>query len=154
MAEKKRSDVPARIDPFAEFDVFRDWARPFGISNLMRDVFRTAPEAGRWLPPVDIVENDGGYAITIEVPGAKKDDVSVVCQNNVLTVKGEKKSEREEKDEHRHYVERSYGSFSRAFTLPSDANGDAVKAHFHDGVLTVEIPKSEERKPKVVDIKS
>jgi HSP20 family protein len=103
---------------------------------------------------VDIVESNEGYVITVEIPGTKKEDVTVECHENVLTIKGEKKSEREEKDEHRHYVERSYGSFSRAFTLPSDASGDQVKASFRNGVLSVEIPKAEERKPKVVDIKA
>lgn len=153
MAEK-RSAVPVRIDPFAEFDLIRDWGRPLGMPRLMRDVFGGRPEPGQWLPPVDIVENDDAYSITVEIPGARKEDVNVESHDNVLTIKGEKKSEREEKDEHRHYVERSYGSFSRAFTLPSDAAGDKVKATFRDGVLTIEVPKAEERKPKVVDIKT
>jgi HSP20 family protein len=155
MSEKKKGLAPVRIDPLAEFDVFRDWGRPLGLSRMMRDAFRFGDEAtGRWLPPVDITESDDSYSISLEVPGSKKEDVTVECHDNVLTIKGEKKSEREEKDEHRHYVERSYGSFSRAFTLPSDAAGDQVKAKFRDGVLSVEIPKAEERKPRVVDIKS
>jgi HSP20 family protein len=153
MSEKKPI-VPARIDPFAEFDLFRDWGRPLGTSRLMRNALRGLDEPARWMPPVDIAESDTGYAITVELPGMKKEDVTVECHENILTIKGEKKSEREEENEHRHYVERSYGSFSRAFTLPSDANPDMVKASFSDGVLSVEIPKAEERKPKVVDIKS
>jgi len=153
MAEKK-SIVPGRVDPFAELDLFRDWDRPLHLSRLLRDAFRGIGESGRWLPPVDIGEGDAGYTITVELPGAKKDDVSVECHENVLTIKGEKRSEREEKDEHRHYVERSYGSFSRSFTLPSDALCDQVKATFRDGVLSVEVPKAEETKPKVVDIKT
>jgi HSP20 family protein len=153
MTERK-SMKPARIDPFEEFDLVRDWGRPLGISRLMRDAFRSAGEPARWLPPVDITESDEGYAITVELPGTSKEDVSVEFHENVLTIKGEKGSEREEKGEHRHYIERSYGSFSRAFTLPSDAAGDRVKASFRDGVLSVEIPKAEERKPKVVDIKT
>jgi HSP20 family protein len=153
MTEKK-SVVPARIDPFADFDVFQDWGRPLGISRLMRDALRGVGGVARWLPPVDIAENDEGYVITVELPGTKKEDVSVECHENVLTIKGEKRSEREEKSEHRHYVERSYGSFSRAFSLPGDAAAERVKASFHDGVLSVEIPKAEHRKPKLVDIKS
>jgi HSP20 family protein len=151
---EKRSDAPVRVDPFGEFDLIRDWGRPLGMSRFMRDVFGGRQEPGRWLPPVDIAESDDDYSITVEIPGAKKEDVNVECHDNILTIKGEKKSTREEKKEHRHYVERSYGSFSRAFTLPSDAAGDQVKATFREGVLTIEVPKAEERKPKVVDIKS
>jgi HSP20 family protein len=151
MSEKKKI-VPARIDPFAEFDLFRDWGQPRGISRLMREALQGG-EAERWLPPVDIAESGDRYTITVELPGTNKEDVTVECHDNVLTIKGEKKSEREEKGEHRHYVERRYGSFSRAFTLPSDASGDQVKAKFREGVLTVEIVKAEGRKPKVVDIK-
>ena len=153
MTEKK-SVVPARIDPFADFDLIQDWGRPLGISRLMREAFRGMGTPARWLPPVDIAETDEGYVITVELPGTKREDVTVECHENVLTIKGEKRSEREEKDEHRHLVERSYGSFSRAFSLPGDATADKVKASFRDGVLSVEIPKSERRKPKVVDIKS
>jgi len=151
---EKRTDHPVRIDPWSESDLFRDWARPFGLSRLMRDAFGGREGGTSWLPPVDIAENDDQYAITVEIPGAKKEDVSVECHDNVLTIKGEKKSEREEKQEHRHYVERSFGSFSRTFTLPNDADGDRINATFRDGVLSVEVPKSEGRKPKVVDIKS
>ena len=151
MSEKK-AITPTRIDPFAEFDLFRDWSRPIGISRLMREALR-GTEACRWMPPVDIAETDEKYSITVELPGTAKEDVNVECHDNVLTIKGEKKSEREEKTEQRHVVERRYGSFSRAFTLPSDATGEQVKATFREGVLTVEIPKAEERKPKVVDIK-
>ncbi len=151
MSEKK-AITPARIDPFAEFDLFRDWGRPLGLSRLMRDALQ-GTETFRWMPPVDIAESDEKYSITVELPGTAKEDVNVECHDNVLTIKGEKKSEREEKTEQRHVVERRYGSFSRAFTLPSDATGEQVKATFREGVLTVEIPKAEERKPKVVDIK-
>jgi len=150
---EKKPAVPTRIDPFGDFDLFQDWGRPLGISRLMRDALRGMAAPVRWLPPVDIVESDEGYVITVELPGAKKEDVNVECHENVLTIKGEKRSEREEKSEHRHYVERSYGSFSRAFSLPGDAAADKVKASFREGVLSVEIPKAESRKPKVIDIK-
>jgi len=151
---EKRSNQPVRVDPWGEVDLFRDWNRPFGMSRLMREAFGGRDTGSSWLPPVDISESDDQYSISVEIPGAKKEDVTVECHDNVLTIKGEKNSEREEKEEHRHYVERSYGSFSRAFTLPSDAAGDRVKATFRDGVLSVEVPKAEARKPKVVDIKS
>ena len=79
--------------------------------------------------------------------------MTVECHDNVLTIKGEKRDEREEKHEHRHYVERSYGSFTRSFRMPPDASDD-IKASFRDGVLTVEVHKHEEKKPKVVTIEA
>jgi HSP20 family protein len=102
---------------------------------------------------VDISEDDGHYIVTAEVAGAKKDDVTVELEDNVLTIRGEKKSEREEKDEHRRYVERTYGSFSRSFSLPGNADPDRVEASIEDGVLTIEIGKREEAKPKTIAVK-
>ena len=77
--------------------------------------------------------------------------MTVECHDNVLTIKGEKRSEREEEAEHRHYVERSFGSFTRGFRMPPSASND-VKANFRDGVLTIEIAKQEEKRPNVVSI--
>ena len=127
-----------------DLDPFRDFFR--SPLRTHRGPWGEAGQRG-WAPAMDIAESDGGYA----VPGASKDDVSVECHDNVLTVKGEKRDEREEKDEHRHYVERSYGSFTRSFRLPADASND-IKAGFRDGVLTIEVAKREEKKPRVVSI--
>jgi len=108
--------------------------------------------------PSDIVDawytpDDDKYVITAEVPGAGKDDVTLEVHDNVLTLRGEKRSEREEKKEQVRYVERSYGSFSRSFTLPSNADANRVTADFKDGVLRVEVPKAAEAKPKVISIR-
>jgi HSP20 family protein len=100
---------------------------------------------------MDIVEGSDHYTITVELPGASKDDVTVECHENLLTIKGEKRSEREEDEGHHHYTERTYGRFSRSVRLPSDAAED-VEATFKDGVLNVEIPKIEARKPRTVVI--
>jgi HSP20 family protein len=144
---------PARRSALAEFDPFRDLLRPGRFSRLVGDPW--APEAAgasaRWAPAMDVAEGKGSYTITLEVPGANKDDISVECHDGVLTVKGEKRDEREEHEEHRHFVERSYGSFSRSVRLPTDA-ADDINAVYREGVLTVEIQKHEERKPKVVSI--
>jgi HSP20 family protein len=102
---------------------------------------------------MDVAESKDGYTVTAEIPGVSKDDISVECHDNVITIKGEKRDEREETDEHRHYVERSYGSFSRSFRLPPDASED-IQASFRDGVLTVVVPKQEEKKPRTVTIKA
>lgn len=106
------------------------------------------------LPAIDLHEDDGSFVVTAELPGVRKEDVVVELENGVLTLRGEKRSEREEKKERRRYVERSYGAFSRSFTLPPNVDGDRIHADFADGVLTVTIPKSSETKPRTVDIKS
>ena len=150
--EKKRERSSA-LEPFGfgERGLLRPWA-PFG--RLMDELFSERFGAARWAPSVDVAENDDAYVITAELPGAKREDVSVEIHGDVVCIRGEKKCEREEKNERRHVVERSFGSFERSFTLPPNAAGDRIGATFKDGVLTVTIPKSEEQKPKQVDIKS
>lgn len=138
-----------RIDPFAEFDLFSDWRRPLAAARIGQ---RGSNAAAAWRPAADVHETAERYAISFELPGTDKEDVSVEVHDNVLTVKGEKKATEVAEGERRHHIERVYGSFTRAFTLPSDVEGDAVKATFRNGVLTVEIPKAEEQKPKVVEI--
>jgi HSP20 family protein len=140
-----------RIDPFAEFDLFSDWRRPLATSRA-RTLSHRPSIASAWRPAVDVSETAEGYAISFELPGTEKEDVSVEVHDNVLTVKGEKKASEIVEGERRHHVERVYGRFTRAFTLPNEVAGDAVKATFRNGVLTVEIPKAEEQKPKVVKI--
>jgi HSP20 family protein len=159
MTEKKPTRSLATWDPFDELDLFRSWSpfRELGMSRLGRlfdERFGALAPAGRLVPAVDISEDDDRYVVSVEVPGAKKEDVTVESDDNVLTIRGEKRSEREEKKEQTRYVERVYGSFSRSFTLPPNVAADRVSASFKDGVLSVEIPKREEKKPKVVSIKS
>jgi HSP20 family protein len=155
MAEKKEAAV-ARRDPFAELMDWRPfWSPLFGREgrSLLEDVWGRGA-GGRLAPCVDITEDDGHYVVTAELPGTRREDVTVELEEGVLTIRGEKKNEREEKKEKRRFVERSYGSFSRSFTLPANADADKVAASFKDGVLTVTIDKKAEAKPRVVDIKS
>lgn len=154
MAEKKERSVQ-RIDPFAEL---ADW-RPFWSPFFGREGRSLLEEAwGRGgrapVPSVDVSEDDGNFIVTAELPGTKREDVNVELEDDVLTIRGEKRSEREEKKEQRRFVERSYGSFSRSFTLPANADPERVSAAFKDGVLTVTIGKRPETKPRVVDIKA
>ncbi len=104
-----------------------------------------------WTPAVDIDENDNEFSIKAELPGVKKADVKVNIVNDVLTIKGEKKTEVKDKKQHR--VERSYGSFVRSFTLPHAVDSSKVGAEYAQGVLNLVIPKSEAQKPKQIDIK-
>lgn len=159
MAEKRSEQVPERqtagIRPWSPF---RDFGWPFGrlFDELLGErwvPWTPATTMGRWTPALDLHENDNAYVVTVELPGAKREDIHVEVHENVLTIRGEKRSERESSSEKRHYVERCYGSFSRAFTLPAGADTDRIQATFKDGVLTVEIPKTEQKKPKQVDIK-
>ncbi len=164
MSEKKEKESKgvARWDPFGELEAWeplRDWPfRGFGapsrLARMMEEMFERPARRGQLFPALDVTEDDGNYVFSVELPGAKKDDVSIECENKVLTIRGEKKSEREERKEKGRYLERSYGAFSRSFTLPPNADPDRIQASFKDGVLTVTIAKTEETKPKVISIKT
>ena len=110
----------------------------------------TVPE---WAPLVDIIEDDKEYLIKVELPEVKKEDVKVAVENGVLTITGERKSEKEEKNKKFHRIERAYGSFERSFIVPDYAEADRVNAEFKDGVLKVHLPKGEKAKPKQIEVK-
>ncbi|MGQ9608670.1 MAG: Hsp20/alpha crystallin family protein [bacterium] len=107
---------------------------------------------GEWAPTVDVAETDENIVVTAELPGVKQNDVEITVVDDVLTLKGEKKEEKEIKKENYHRIERSYGSFQRSITLPTGVQADKAKATYKDGVLTVTIPKVEEAKPKSIKI--
>lgn len=111
-------------------------------------------EYGAWLPPVDLREEADKVVLEMEVPGIRKEDVEIHIENNVLTVRGEKKFERDEKKENYHKIERTYGKFSRSFSLPSAIKSDSVEATMKDGILVLSLPYAEEAKPKKIAIKS
>jgi HSP20 family protein len=106
-----------------------------------------------WSPSVDISEDDKEWLIKADLPQVKKEDVKVTVENGVLTVTGERKFEKEEKDKKYHRIERSYGNFFWSFTLPEGAEGAKVSAQFKDGVLEVRLPKNEKAKSKAVEVK-
>ena len=106
-----------------------------------------------WTPAVDIVERENEFEVKVELPGGKKDDVKITLESNILTIRGEKKQEGEEKGENLQRVERSYGSFQRSFTLPTTVKNDKVDANYRDGILTISLPKAEEAKPKQIEVK-
>jgi HSP20 family protein len=107
---------------------------------------------GRWIPAVDISENENSLYVDVEIPGMKKEDIKVSLEHNVLSLRGEKKHEKEVKDENYHRWERSYGSFARSFELPIPVQADKIKASYKSGVLHIELPKAEEVKPKEIPI--
>ena len=101
---------------------------------------------------MDFSENDDRFVLTMELAGAKKENVTVEAHENVLTIRGEKRSERTDENEQRRYVALSFDSFCRSFSLPANADADAVGARFADGVLTIEIAKREEAEPETNEV--
>jgi HSP20 family protein len=161
MAEKqeKEARVPARWDPFGELVEWeRGWPfREMGWPRFPRVFEEFFGERGKGrglVPALDITEDDGTYKVTIELPGVAKDDVHVEVEEGVLSVRGEKKTEREEKKGKARWTERSYGSFCRSFSLPPNADPERIEASFKDGVLTLVLTKTEPAKSKQVSIKS
>ena len=106
-----------------------------------------------WTPAVDVEERDDEYQVKVELPGVNKDDVKITMQDNVLTIRGEKKQEKESKNSNYHRVERSYGSFQRSFTLPTSVKHDKIEASYKEGILTIGLPKAEDAKPKHIEVK-
>jgi HSP20 family protein len=106
----------------------------------------------RWIPAMDLVETDDHLVLRADLPGISEDDIEIEIKDNVLTVSGERKSEREDKGEGYHRVERSFGRFSRSLSLPDGVDADSVNAGFDRGVLEVKIPKPAETKPHRVQI--
>ncbi len=123
----------------------------FGES--LEDAF--APSMG-WVPSVEVTEKGEDIIVSCELPGMVKEDVEIVLKNNVLTIRGEKKEERKEEVTSKRYLvyERSYGSFSRSFSLPTTVSADKVNATFENGVLTIHLPKTAESKDRLIPIKS
>jgi HSP20 family protein len=144
-----------RWDPFREMDDLQTRLNSiFGRRpNRLADGNKETLTVAEWLPLVDVSEDDKEYLIKAELPEVKKDDVKVTVENGVLTVTGERRFEKEEKDRKYHRIERSYGSFTRSFSVPDDADDSKVSAEFKDGVLTMRLAKTEKARPKSVQVK-
>lgn len=157
--EVKKS-APARTGSVERWRSFHDemdrlferFSKGFGVPAFepffSRDIELAAPV-------VDVVEDDKAFTVTAELPGIDEKDVDVTVSGGVLTIKGEKKKEREEKDKNHYLSERSYGSFERAFSLPEGVDQDKIAANFAKGVLTVTLPKNAEaQKSKKIEVKA
>ena len=141
-----------RWEPAREMMTLRE-----AMDHLFDDAF-TRPLRlgnGHWsMPTVDMYQTDNEIVVKAAIPGVKADDVQINVTGEVLTIKGEKRSEREEKEANYHVVERNYGSFSRSLKLPAAVELDKIEAKYDKGVLTVTCPKKEEVKPKAIEIKT
>lgn len=111
-----------------------------------------AAQTALWAPRTDISETEDRYVLRMDMPGLSKKDLNIELRNDTLTVSGERKSEQEENEENFHRLERSYGRFFRSFTLPQASDTEKVKAWMKEGVLTVEVPKREESKPRRIEV--
>jgi HSP20 family protein len=148
--------VLTRWEPIREFASLQD--RMNRLFNMnMNDNFGqvTAQEslaAGSFIPPVDVYEDEQGISLKVEVPGIEEKDIDIRLENNLLSVRGERKLESETKEENYHRIERRYGSFTRTFTLPNTVNTEDVKASYAKGVLTIHLGKRAEAKPKQIKV--
>jgi HSP20 family protein len=138
------------------FEPFRDLLNLQGQMNrLFQDFGRGSDElltSGTFVPLVDIYEDEHSVSLRLEVPGMQEKDIEVSLENNTLTVRGERKFEKEEKEENFHRIERRYGSFSRSFTLPNTVDTDKVEANYENGVLKIKLAKRAEAKPKQIKV--
>ena len=140
-----------RYAPFADTEEFPTGLRLFqdSINRLLsEDGVKTRP----WAPAVDILETENELILKANVPGVDMKDVDIQLENGTLTVKGERKFEKEEKNKGFHRMERSYGSFVRIFTVPDAVDAEHVKAAYEAGVLTITLPKKEIAKPKAIKV--
>ena len=139
-----------KYNPFADVEDFPTGLRLFqdSINRLFSDQSATRP----WAPPVDIFETDNDLVLKADLPDVKMEDIDIQIENGTLTLKGERRFEKNENNKGFHRIERSYGSFVRYFTLPETVNTENVRAEYHHGVLTVTLPKKEIAKPKSVKV--
>jgi len=141
-----------RWEPFRDLMTLQDrlnrmFSEPFtGVTN------QESLSAGAFVPPVDVYEDDHGIRLKMEVPGIDEKDIDIRLENSLLTVRGERKLESETKQENYHRMERSYGSFTRSFSLPTSVNPEDVKAGYSKGVLTIHLGKRAEARPKQIKV--
>lgn len=140
-------------DPFREIAVLQDrMNRLFGDFLERGHPHEEGLETGVWMPTVDIHETQDAICVRADLPGVDKDAVSVEVKEGVLTLRGERKLDKEVKEENYHRIERSSGTFLRSFTLPSSVDAEKVTARMKDGVLEVDLPKKEQARPKKIEV--
>jgi len=139
-----------RWDPFREVAALQN-----RVNSLFRDFNdgESSLTTTNFIPAVDIYEDEKKIVLKVEVPGIPEKDLDVSVENNTLTVKGERKFEKEEKEENFHRIERRYGSFFRAFTLPATVETENIDAKYEDGLLKLELKKKPEAQPKQIKVK-
>jgi HSP20 family protein len=141
-----------RFDPFREMASLQD-----RVNRMFADVYGRRDDdvmtRGEWMPPVDIYQTDGHeLVLKAELPDLNRDDISIKVENNTLTISGQKKMDTAVQENQYHRIERTFGAFSRSFTLPAMVDTNAIGADYKNGVLTVRLPLREEAKPKQIQV--
>ena len=139
-----------RVKVWEPFRSFKPFYGDFG--SWFDEAAENTAGDGHWHPSVDVYETDDSYVLKADLPGVTKEDIKIDINKNTLTIKGEKKSEEKVEKENYVRVERSYGSFSRSFSLSDKVNTENIKANYKDGVLEITLPKKEEVKPKEIKV--
>ena len=141
-----------RWDPFRDLNLLQD-----RMNRLFEDASRNwksdePASTTTWSPAVDIFETESEIVVKAEVPGMERKDITLNLENNVLTLRGERRFLKEAKEENYHRIERSYGGFSRAFSIPATVDEEKIRADYQDGVLKIVLPKKEQLRPKQIKI--
>ncbi|SRR6266545_2667236 len=141
-----------RYDPFRDLRTLQEEVNRLFSTNLTRGFGEEGIGRGAWNPSVDIYENKDQIVLEAELPGMNREDFELSVENNVITLRGERQFEKKHESDNYHRVERSYGSFTRSFTLPQTVSADGTTAEYRNGVLRVTLPKREETKARRIEI--
>jgi|SRR5687768_2969835 len=141
-----------RYDPFRDLRTLQEEVNRLFSTNLTRSFGDEGIGRGAWAPSVDIYENKDQIVLEAELPGMNQDDFDLSIENNVITLRGERKFEKTEESDNYHRVERSYGAFTRSFTLPHTVSAEGATAEYNNGVLRVTLPKREETKARRIQV--
>jgi HSP20 family protein len=141
-----------RYDPFRDLRSLQDEVNRLFTTNLSRAFGDEGIARGAWNPSVDIYENKDHIVLEAELPGMRREDFDLSIENNVITLRGERRFEKKDDSDNYHRVERSYGSFTRSFTLPQTVTAEGATAEYRNGVLRVTLPKREEVKARRIEI--
>jgi HSP20 family protein len=140
---------------FNRTEAFRGSSFQHQLDRLFTDAFQRSSDEGSittWAPPVDIFETEHELVVKADLPDIKPEELDIRVENNILTIRGERKFEKKATENNYLRVERAYGAFSRSFSLANTVNAEAIKADYKDGVLTLNVPKREEAKPKQIKV--
>jgi HSP20 family protein len=143
-----------RYDPFRDLRNLQEEVNRLFTGNIGRTYDDEGIARGSWNPSVDIYENKDQIVLEAELPGMSREDFDLTIENNVITLRGERRFEKKENTENYHRVERAYGSFTRSFTLPNTVTGEGATADYRNGVLRVTLPKREETKARRIEVNS
>jgi HSP20 family protein len=141
-----------RYDPFRDLRTLQEEVNRLFSTNLTRAFGDEGIGRGAWAPSVDIYENKDQIVLEAELPGMKQDDFDLSIENNVITLRGERRFEKTDETDNYHRVERSYGAFTRSFTLPQTVSAEGATAEYNNGVLRVTLPKREETKARRIQV--